>query len=66
VGSRVAVPMRSMIVDEPQESMVPAISTDGSDEESVPVILTMPSSIIVSYVFSNMSDVMIQLKEKFS
>jgi hypothetical protein len=57
VASPVVAPIPTIVVDEPQESMVPVVPTRFIVQESVPVILTMPSNIIVSYVSSSMPNV---------
>jgi hypothetical protein len=49
VGSPIVAPIPTIVVDEPQESIVSVVATPVIVEESVPVILTMPSNIIVSY-----------------
>ncbi len=49
MGSPIVAPIPTIVVDEPQESIVSVVATPVIVEESVPVILTMPSNIIVSY-----------------
>jgi hypothetical protein len=60
VASPVVAPIPTIVVDEPQESMVPVVPTRFIVQQSAPVILTIPSNIIVSYMSSSMSNMILQ------
>ncbi len=60
MASPVVAPIPTIVVDEPQESMVPVVPTRFIVQQSAPVILTIPSNIIVSYMSSSMSNMILQ------
>ncbi len=60
MGSPIVVPIPTIVVDEPQESIVSVVPSPVFVEEPVPVILTIPSDIIVSYMSSSMSNIILQ------
>jgi hypothetical protein len=62
VGSPIVAPIPTIVVDEPQESIVSVVATPVIVEESVPVILTIPSNIIVSCMSSSMPNVIFDEK----
>jgi len=62
VGSPIVAPIPTIVVDEPQESIVSIVPSPVIVEESAPVILTMPSNIIVSYMSSSTANVIFDEK----
>ncbi len=62
MGSPIVAPIPTIVVDEPQESIVSVVATPVIVEESVPVILTIPSNIIVSCMSSSMPNVIFDEK----
>jgi len=49
-------PMRTVVVEPPQQPIAPPVSTQGIGETPSSDILTIPSGILVSSVFRGISD----------